>query len=215
MLKLKRQYIHLNKANRLYECPVAVIGLTGGIATGKTTVSNLLKEKKIPLIDADQLVKEIYQFTDTLAFVEQNFSSVITNGKINFKQLRNIVFFDNKKKQQLESYIFSHLPELFHQKLQKQTYTNFVVYDAPLLFEKHLNSLCDINICVYAPKEIQLQRLILRDNIDFELASKMLANQLDIEKKKSMADYIITNSSDLKELSEQVFSLMDKLLHSP
>lgn len=200
MKKLKAKWITKTPETRLYQIPVPIIGLTGGIGTGKSTVAALFRKKGIPVIDADQLVKNIYQRTETHSFLQTHFPDVINNGVIDFKTLREIAFHDAQAKKMIEDYIYSHLPNEFKSAYASFKDPTFIVYDVPLLFEKKLNTLIDLSVCVYAPREVQLARLMERDKIGSILAEKILDQQMNIEEKRKAADLIIDNSNTQKEL---------------
>lgn len=203
MKKLKNSLIKHTDATRLYQIPVPIIGLTGGIGTGKSTVSDFFRKKGIPVIDADKNVKNIYQLPATQVFIHKNFPTAFHEGRIDFKKLREIVFQNEDAKKLLEDYIYALMPNEFKQAFYQYNNPQFVVYDVPLLFEKNLHLLVDLSVCVYAPKNLQIERLIKRDNIDRELAEKMLANQMDIEEKKQLSDFVINNTGDINDLESE------------
>lgn len=208
MKNLKAKFITQTPESRLYHIPVPIIGLTGGIATGKSTVAQMLQEKNIPVIDADKLVKNIYQKSATLDFIARHFPHVIMDGEIVFKKLRETVFIDQMAKKLIEDYIYALLPEEFKKAFSAFPNPHFIVYDVPLLFEKGLDKYIDLSVCVYAPRATQLERLINRDNSSHELANKILNNQMDIEKKKEKADLVIENSGSLEDLKISVESML-------
>ena len=193
---LKESWIRLIPENRLHQCPIPIIALTGGIASGKSTTTKLFRKKGIKVVDADSLVKEIYRQKDSLNFIQKECPEAITRGEINFKILRQIFFSKNREK--FESFIYQKIPEKFLDKLSPED--SFIVYDIPLLFEKNLASLVDVKILVYTPPQIQLERLMKRDSISQSLAKKMLSLQWPIKKKKTKADLIIDNSSSKEKL---------------
>lgn len=80
----------------------------------------------------------------------------------------------------------------------------FIVYDVPLLFEKKLNEVVDVAVCVYAPRETQIERIIARDKSSHQLASKIIDNQMDIEEKKKLSDFVINNTTELVDLKISV-----------
>ena len=186
--------------NRLHQCPIPIIALTGGIASGKSTATKLFQKKGIKVVDADSLVKEIYRQKDSLDFVQKECPEAVLKGEINFKILRQNFFLKNKEKnrKKFESFIYQKLPEKFLDKLSPED--TFIIYDIPLLFEKNLTSLVDVKILVYAPPQIQLERLMKRDSISQNLAKKMLSLQWPIEKKKNKTDLIIDNSNSKEKL---------------
>ncbi|MDO9183075.1 MAG: dephospho-CoA kinase [Bacteriovorax sp.] len=210
MKSLKNNLISKNASTRLYHLPVPIIGLTGGIGTGKSTVARILADKGIPVIDADKLVKNIYQKHETVKFISHHFPDAIKDGTIDFKKLREIVFQDETAKKLVEDYIYAYLPIEFKKSIEELINPLFIVYDVPLLFEKKLNELVDISVCVYAPKKIQIKRIVSRDKSSTELAQKILENQMDIEQKKVLADFVISNT----ESQEQLIKLVDQFLNS-
>ena len=211
MKNLKAKWITKNPKSRLYQIPVPIIGLTGGIGTGKSTVAQILHEKNIPIIDADKLVKNIYQKPETLDFIAKNFPSVIENQSINFNKLREIVFANSQSKKLIEDFIYEHLPSEFKQTFSTFKNPAFIVYDVPLLFEKKLNEYIDLSICVYAPKEKQIERIISRDHSNRELALKIVESQMDIEQKKLNADLVIPNTAGPLELKNLVEQLLQEI----
>jgi dephospho-CoA kinase len=211
VMKLKALYHKLSPQQRLHQTPVPIIGLTGGIGTGKSTVAELLKKKGLPLIDADQLVKGIYSAPNIIATIKGQLPEVVQDGKIDFPLLREKVFSDPKIKLEIEALIYAHLPAAFSAALDALGSANFVIYDVPLLFEKKLDPLVDFNILVYAPRKIQLERILKRDGSSQELANQMLDSQMDIESKRTNADYIINNDGTLEHLAEEVETLLRQI----
>lgn len=210
-MDIKQEFIKLNPDDRLHGCPVPVIGLTGGIGTGKSTVSNILEEKGYFIIDADLLVKKIYQKSSVQEFVQENWPEVINGEKIDFKQLGKVVFADQLEREKLEKEIYSHLKEAFLSELDGQSNIYSVIYDVPLLFEKNLSPLVDLRVVVYAPRAIQIERIQKRDRISKEEAELVLANQMDIEEKKEKADFVIDNSGDLDQLNLNIDQFLRSL----
>ena len=199
-MRLRLEYISKTKENRLYQLPIPIIGLTGGIATGKSTVAQMFKDLGLNVLDADSLVKKIYARAEAVDFVKANFPQAFQNNAIQFKILREIVFSDNSYQETVEKFIYSHLPQTFLNAFQELPVQNFIIYDVPLLFEKKLNESVDCSICVYASRETQIKRLTSRDHIDDPLAQQILAKQIDIETKKKLATITLDNSSNLEVL---------------
>jgi dephospho-CoA kinase len=106
MKKLANKWITKNSNNRLYQIPVPIIGLTGGIGTGKSIVAKIFKERGIAVIDADRLVKNIYQRPETLEFIKTFFPEAIENSTISFSKLREIAFRDPAQRQKIENYLY-------------------------------------------------------------------------------------------------------------
>ncbi len=212
-MKLKDQYIKLTTASRLYNCNIPMIGLTGGIATGKSAVSQILETFNIPVICADKIIKKIYEKKDSFIFLQTHFPAIINNEKIDFKKLREDVFSNPAHLEMVENFLHPQIEEFF--KAQLKPPYNFVVYDVPLLFEKNLASLFDITITVYASKETQINRLVERDKISLELANKIINVQMDIEKKKLLSTFIIFNDkNDKVELLKKIKEFLPTILEN-
>lgn len=206
MVKLNPNHIRLTQDQRLYRCPVPIVGLTGSIATGKSSVTKILRQLGHSVIDADKLIKDIYTQPDVIDFIKQNCPEAIVNEVIDFKVLRIKFFSDKELALKLENKLYSYLPEAFNNSLNallKNT-PSFILYDVPLLFEKGIGDKVDTIVTVYAPKEIQLKRLMARDNIDHDIALKLISNQIDIEQKKQNSHLIIDNSLTIENLPGHV-----------
>jgi dephospho-CoA kinase len=210
-MKINVSLNRLSKDQRLYQLDVPVIGLTGGIATGKTTVSHKLQEKGFAVINADHLVKDIYALPETFEFIRSEFPDVIMNEQIQFPLLRQFVFANSKNKVKIENFIYARLAQAFNAAFNKFDHPQMIIYDVPLLFEKSLQPLFDMTVLVYAPREIQRTRLMKRDHVLEEMADTMLNSQMDIEEKKAKADFIIDNSKSESELAEEINRLLHKL----
>ena len=187
------------------------IALTGGIATGKSTVCSLLKLHGFLTIDADKIAHALLdQHSSTIAsmFGEQ----YVENGKVLRKELGKIIFSNEENKLKLEAFI--------HPLIQTMIEKEAVVFeeagkpyfiDIPLFFEKmhYPISKC---VVVYTPKDLQIKRLMSRDQISQEEAELKISNQMDIEEKKALATFVIDNSSTLKNLQNEVERVKGELL---
>jgi len=173
------------------------IVLTGGIGTGKSTVASFLKLYGYKIIDADKISKQVFEKKKEK--IKEIFRTT------DRKSLRKIVFNDKEKLKILEDLI---LPEVREEilkeakKLEKDNVPYFI--DLPLYFEKQNYPEFKKVLVVYAPKDIQIQRVINRDKVTQKEAEAILNNQLDIEEKKKRADFIIDNSKDLKHLQKEI-----------
>jgi dephospho-CoA kinase len=193
---------------RLHDSPIPIVGLTGGIATGKSTVSKLLREKGYFVIDADQLVKDIYQTSEAKEFIRRLKPEAMKGEEINFPQLREIFFQDSLVKDSIEKFIYQRLPAQFQRQVKRAGAVKFIIYDVPLLFEKKLEDKVDKTVVVYAPRSIQVARLMDRDGHREEMARKILDHQMDIEEKKEKADFVVDNSGTKEQLAEEVLRLL-------
>ena len=205
-VKLKKQHISLKKDKRLYKIPCPIVGLTGGIATGKSTVSKLLREKNLPILDADALVKEVYQSQESLSHLKKYYSQVVgEDNSINFKLLREYFFQDIQIQNDIEELIYGQLPDIFMKGYKALGSPKVLIYDVPLLFEKNLDTFIDYKVVVYCSRAKQVERLMARDGIEKDLACKILAKQDDIEEKAKSADLVVDNSGTPEELSLNLF----------
>lgn len=191
---LNSAWVTLKPLERLYELSIPVIGLTGGIATGKSSFAHLFRSKGIHVIDADQLIKNIYKKENVIAFIEARVPEAYENGHINFRHLREHVFGHAELKAELEQFLYGHMPEAFKEELALCPQASWVVYDVPLLFERSLNYRVDRSIVVYTTPEIQIERLMKRDNITEDFAKRIISHQMPINEKKNLADYVVDNS---------------------
>lgn len=197
----------MKKLNRLYQLPCPVIGITGGIACGKTTASEYIKSKGFKVINADLLVKKIWHTKDAFLYLEKNVPSLIINNEIDFKKLRKLFFYNKIVKKIIENYIYTHLKEEFLKEYQNE---KIIFYDVPLLFEKEMDSLFDYTILIYSPKSLQMKRLKKRDKIEYPLMRRILKQQLPIESKMSRSNFIVYNTKDTNYL----FQKLDTILKS-
>ena len=186
------------------------IALTGGIGTGKSTVSSILKLYGYEVLDADLIAHDVLD--KNVDNIKKMFGSeYIREGRVDRKKLANLVFNDNDKKQQLEQLLHPQIKRLILQKakpLEDRKIRYFI--DIPLFFETNNYDIEDV-VCVYAPKDIQLQRIIKRDKIDKKLSLKKINSQLDIEQKRKKAKYIIDNSKDINHLTKEVDGFLMKI----
>ena len=205
MKEIKPEFRRLNPKDRLFELSVPLIGLTGSIATGKSSASKFFNNIGCPIICADTLVKTIYSLTSSVSFIKSLSQDAITkDNKINFKTLRKLFFSSENIKSEVEAFIYAQIPQAFLEEFKKLNSPRFIIYDVPLLFEKNLQTKFDITLCIYAPRELQIKRLIKRDQIEENLAKKIIRTQIDTEQKKQLADYFVDNSTSIKDLNEKL-----------
>ena len=193
------------------------IGLTGGIATGKSSVLKIFQEEGIKTINTDKIAKELTQKG------KKGYERIIEvfgrdilkeDGEIDRKKLAEIVFSDQSKRKQLERILHPLILERLYQQLlqiEKEHPCHPVVIEIPLLFEVGAEKDMDITVLVYAPEEIQIKRLMERDKISEEEAVKRLKSQIPIEEKRKMAHVVIDNSGDFKDTRLQVRNFIAKI----
>ena len=186
------------------------VGLTGGIASGKTTISNLFARLEVPVVDTDVISRKLLE-PGELAFdqVCAHFGDRIIkpNGEIDRSRLREIVFNQRDEKSWLETMLHPLIFQRSHDAIVAQAAANYVLVVIPLLFETNFQSLVDRILVVDCPAEQQIERLIERDHIDEALARKMLSQQLTNDERIARAHDIIDNRSIDADLESQVKSL--------
>jgi dephospho-CoA kinase len=188
-----------------------IIGLTGGIGSGKTTVANYLLEHNIPVYIADDEARKI---TDSKKVIEKIVAlfgnEVLENNKINRASLAKIVFKDKEKLAQLNAIIHPEVKKHLKKWLKNKIDHKFVVKESAILFESGSYLDCDAIILVTAPLEIRIERTMKRDNSDRETVMQRINNQMSEEEKVAKSDYIIQNIS-LENTYVQLNDLLKKL----
>lgn len=182
--------------------------MTGGIATGKSTVCSLLKMHGFSLIDADVIAKE--QLEDSKSELREIFGDEIFDGsEINRKKLANIIFASSEQREKLNALIHPKVrAEITKQAELKEKFELPYLMDIPLFFESGDYD-CKMSMVVYTPKDIQLDRLVKREGFTLEEAKRRVGAQIDIEEKKNRADWVVDNSKDLKHLQNEVEKFVD------
>jgi len=190
-----------------------VIGITGGIASGKSNVSNVIKSLGYHVIDSDLITHKLEDIGGKVynAIVLAFGKSYLKDDKsLDRKKLGNLIFSDSKAKEKLNS--ISHPIIVDEIKKEINNINDEMIFvDIPLLYESRLEYLCDKIICVYLPKNEQIKRLIFRDNIDEEFAIKKVDSQMSLDKKKELADYVIDSRGTFLETKKQVEDLIKEL----
>lgn len=187
-----------------------VVGLTGSIASGKTLVTNYLKKLNYQVIDSDEISHNVLFIDDVKKEVVNTFGEqVLINNVIDRKILGNIIFNDSNKKTLLESIMFPYIVSGI--KKQLSLLSGIVFLDAPLLLEYNLEYLVDKIIVIKVEEDIQIKRLMERDNITKEFAIKKIKSQLPSSEKEKYANYIIDNSYDINNTYNQVDEILKQL----
>jgi dephospho-CoA kinase len=186
------------------------VGLTGGIACGKSTVAGMLVRRGALSIDLDQIAREVVlPGSPVLARVVDCFGQGILNedGSLNRKALGEIVFNDPDARKKLESITHPAIRAIMVERmaaLEQAHPDRLVVVEVPLLYESGLQAMFDEVMVVYVPRDMQLARLRDREGLSPEQAEKRLNAQLPIEDKKKWADVVIDNSGTLEQTERQV-----------
>ncbi|MGB9769550.1 MULTISPECIES: dephospho-CoA kinase [Caldisericum] len=197
-----------------------VIGLTGNIASGKSSVSNILKDLGAKIIDMDDIAKEIQNlnYRGVLDKIRETFGdSVFQNGNmLDRRALGKIVFSNKNMLEKLNSIMIPVMTERLLEELEKAKRKGFdvVIVDAAILIEANWDRFVDEVWVVYTPKELQVRRLMERENIDKELALERVSSQMPIEEKIKRANVVIDNSGDFNELRNKVLELWERVKSS-
>ena len=192
------------------------IGLTGGIATGKSTVGEILRRKGIEVVSADELVHQaLLPGGGSYDSVVKEFGReiLLPDGKINRKLLGEIVFKDDAARRRLEQLTHPVVIEAIKQRLESgaRAGNKIIVVETPLLFEVGLCDLFDYIWVVSSTRERQLERICKRDRLTEEEAERRIAAQLPLEEKERKADAVIYNNNGLEALEKQVVDLLKTL----
>lgn len=186
------------------------VGLTGGIASGKTTISNLFADLGVSIVDTDIISRELLQpGENAYNQVCRHFGKRILgpNDEIDRAELRKIVFTEATEKSWLETILHPLIFQRSHNAMLEHSRSDYVLVVVPLLFETNFQSLVDRILVVDCPAELQIERLVTRDHIDEALARNMLSQQLGNAERLSKAHDVIENRGNEKELSSQVARL--------
>lgn len=186
-----------------------VLGLTGGIATGKTTVSRYFAKLGYPVVDGDKIARQIVEPGQLgLKKIEHTFGSEViqADGQLDRQHLAKIVFSDPQKRKLLDEALDGVLRQAIQHACQQllATHVPLIVMDIPLLYERNYAEKMDAVMLVYVPAAIQEQRLMQRDQLTKAAAQKRMNAQWPIEEKVQRADIVIDNSKDVSFTYQQV-----------
>jgi dephospho-CoA kinase len=187
-----------------------LLGVTGGIASGKTAVAHMLKELGAPMIDFDLIARQVVEpGKPALQKIVDYFGKQILqeDGTLDRKKLSSIVFQDLEKRKKLEGFTHPPICEAFLKQVNEITDKDpaaIIQAVVPLLIEKNLQSMFDKVLVVYVPQEQQIERLTRRDSISKEEAAHMLRAQLPIDEKLQYADFVVRNEGSMEETRRQV-----------
>ncbi len=191
------------------------LGLTGGIASGKSTVAALFKEQGIPVIDADQVAHQVLATNKSVqAQLQAAFGeAVVKNGQVDRPMLGQQVFGNPEALTQLNAITGPAILTAIKQQMQAAD-APLVVLDVPLLYEQHYEQYCDGVAVVYVERKTQLQRLMARNQLTIEQANARIDSQSDLATKKARADFVIDNQGTPAMLRQRVLGLLQQLCHN-
>src|SRR5471030_2016441 len=190
------------------------IGLTGGIGTGKSTVSNILKSEKFKIIDADIIAREVLERDpQILEIVRTQFGSGFFDwrGEFRRKEFGNHIFRFPKQRIKYESIIMPHIKQRIEEDIKEyeKKGEKIIIIDAPTLIENNLHVEMDYVILVYVDNSVQIQRVMSRDKLTKVEAASRINSQMSMEEKKEFANIIIDNNTDIINTQKQIYDLID------
>ena len=186
-----------------------IVGLTGGISSGKSTVSSYLKQLKIPVIDADEVARKVVEPNSQGAIeIRKAFGSDVfeEDGSLNRQKLGALIFSNAENRQKLDDLLQPLIKIMILEEIEeyRQKGETMIVLDLPLLFEKQYEELCEEIIVVYIPRELQLERLMRRNQYTKQEALSRIDSQLSIEEKRKRATVLLDNQGTIQQLYHQV-----------
>lgn len=195
-----------------------IVGLTGGIACGKTTVARMLEDLGVPVIDADDLARAVVEpGKPALDAIRDAFGDevIAADGSLDRDALGDRIFEDEAAREKLESITHPRIAQRMQQRASelRDAGHDWVVYDAALIVENELHHALDALIVVTATPETQIQRLMDRDDISEKDAQKRVDSQMPVDQKAEVADYVIDNDGSIEQTRqqvEQVYEIIDR-----
>lgn len=189
-----------------------LIGITGSIGSGKTTLANIARELGYVVYDVDEWVRFIYKDGDFLQLLEKNFTGSVKNGVADKRYLREIVFNDKKKLAKLESLIYPILNAKIRKLITKGAKNNFIVFlDIALLFEKKWDKYCDFIILADADYELRKKRVMLRDKVSAQNFASIDNVQMSNDEKKDKVDIVINTDKPISVLKAEMINLLNSI----
>jgi len=189
-----------------------VIGVTGGIASGKSQVCKIIKDSGYNVIDCDQIARESSKIGKPMykAILDHyGRGYLLPDGNIDRYKLGQLVFNDSLQREILNN--LTHPIIIEELKKQITSYEGLIFVEMPLLFESKLELMFDRIICVYLNKKLQINRLMLRDDIDQQYAKSKIESQLDLKYKKKRSHYVIDTGGDLNKTRAETISILQKI----
>ena len=200
-----------------------VIGLTGGIGTGKSTVSQILRGNKFPVIDLDTISHEVIKIPKVIEKIVENFGKEVLENSGNFENKNNAIrisreklgkiIFENKEKRLLLNSIMH--PEILHtmrEQISKYKKNNKIIFvEIQLLFEVQWEKEFDYILLVSANTDTQIQRVLKRDDRTYEETLNIINSQMSLDEKKKKSDFVIENDGNIQELRKKVDDFLKEI----
>ena len=196
-----------------------VIGLTGGIGTGKSTVSQILKEKNFPVIDLDVISHEVIKFPKVMEKIIENFGKEVLeynntgNWIISREKLGRVIFGNREKRLILNSIMHPEILRIMREKILECKKENKIIFvEIQLLFEVQWEKEFDYILLVSAEKDTQVKRILARDKRSKEEALSIINSQMPLDEKKKRSDYVIENDGNIQDLERKIDEFLKKVV---
>ena len=190
-----------------------VVGITGGIASGKSNVCSVIKNEGYQIIDSDQISRDLSK-KDCLIYNEivKNFGEEYLNNdlEIDRKKLAKLIFHNNEAKEKLNKITHPIIIDEIKKQIELSS-GDIIFVEIPILYEAKLEYICDKVICVFLNKKTQITRLMEREGIDEDYALEKIHSQMDLYIKKTKADYVIDSKGSFEETKNQVLEIIKRL----
>jgi dephospho-CoA kinase len=192
------------------------VGITGGIGSGKSTVTNMLRDKGFPIIDADIVAREIFViYPEVLRQIEMEFGNEFFDeeGNIKRKELGKYIFKSDFSRKKLEAITMPFIIREIHRRIKAYEEDNckLCFLDAPTLIENNLHTSMDVIILVYVDNDVQLQRVMSRDAMSLDETMDRVRAQMSLLEKKKFADFIIDNGGSIENTKLQLNLVITEL----
>lgn len=174
-----------------------IVGLTGGIGSGKTTVAKLFQKHGVPIYIADERARLLMERPDVVEVVQQIFTTSVINenGLLDRAKIKQLVFDNKTLLEQLNQVVHPRVKKDFEDWLEEHKDSPFVIKESAILFESGLETSCDLVILVVAPEEVRIERVMARDGVSKDQVLKIIDNQMKDEEKVGRSQYIIENNN--------------------
>jgi dephospho-CoA kinase len=192
------------------------VGLTGGIGSGKSTVTNLFLQNNIPVVDADIVSREIFEiYPNVNKEIRQEFGEEYFDeqGRLKRRQLGNLVFRNSGLRLRLEGITLPYIIREINNRMEQYNKdgAKICIVDAPTLIEHHLHKTMDLNLLIWVDLETQIKRVASRDLLNYEDILNRINSQMSLDEKKKYVDFVIDNRGSLEFTKEQFEAILAKI----
>lgn len=192
------------------------VGITGGIGSGKSTVTNMLRHKGLPIVDADIIAREVFIiYPEVLLQIKEEYGHEFFDEEGNFKrkEFGTYIFKNGFQRKKFESIIMPYIIREIHRRIKafEEDSCPLCFLDAPTLIENNLHTSMDVIIIVWVGSEVQIQRVMARDNLALDETMDRIRAQMPMDSKKQFADFIIDNEGSIEDTKLQLDLIITQL----